>query len=305
MSDPSNTDTPSAEQVHEQVRTAYTRAVSEQGGGCCGTGSAPATASEPEEASGCCGSSAAAPKGTVAKIAGYDPNELATLPADAVTNSFGCGDPVALAAIEPGATVLDLGSGAGIDVLLAAARVGPTGTVIGVDMTPAMIERARANAADAGLANVEIREGVIEALPVDDHSVDLVISNCVVNLSPNKPAVFGEIARVLKPAGRMSISDIVVEWLPDWMREAAALHNACIAGAIPEGEYVRGLEAAGLTEVEVTQRIVYSKQQLKEMLASEDLQPVLDAMPRERLEAALDEVEGKVWSAKFVGRKPA
>ena len=258
--------------VRKQVREAYTQAVTDPDGGCCGTASAT------EEM-----------KGTVAKIAGYDPSELANLPADAVTNAFGCGDPVTLSAIEPGQTVLDLGSGAGIDVLLAAARVGPTGRVIGVDMTPAMIERARANAAAAGLTNVDIREGVIEALPVDDASVDWVISNCVINLSPDKPAVFAELARVLAPGGQISISDIVVETLPAWMRNQTALHSACIAGAIPEADYVRGLETAGLVDVEVTQRIVYDDAQLRDLLASEEL----------------EQVSGKIWSARFTGRAGA
>ena len=136
-------------------------------------------------------------------------------------------------------------------------------------MTDAMIERAQANAAAAGLANVEVRKGLIEDLPVDDASVDWVISNCVINLSPDKPAVFAEIARVLKPGGRMLVSDIVVEDLPDWVRENKALYSACVAGAISESDYVAGLRAAGLADVEVRDRLVYDAGQLEAMYREE------------------------------------
>src|SRR5512138_1466532 len=157
-----------------------------------------------------------------ATLAGYSREELARLPTDAVANSFGCGNPVALAEIRERETVLDLGSGAGIDLLLAAKLAGPTGRVIGVDMTPAMVERARENAAAAGLANVEVRQGIIEDLPVENGTVDLVISNCVINLSPEKQRVFVGIHRVLRPGGRFSISDIVAEDLPESVRDDAA-----------------------------------------------------------------------------------
>ena len=155
------------------------------------------------------------PKGVVAKLAGYSDEEFAALPADAVVNSFGCGNPLAFSAVQPGEVVLDLGSGAGIDLLLAARKVGAAGRVIGVDMTEEMIARARANIAAAGIENAEVRQGIIEELPVEDSSVDWVISNCVINLSPEKPRVFAEIARVLKPGGTMLVSDIVAEDLPE------------------------------------------------------------------------------------------
>ncbi|NIM00339.1 MAG: methyltransferase domain-containing protein, partial [Acidobacteria bacterium] len=153
-------------------------------------------------------------------------------------------------------------------------RVGADGKVIGVDMTDAMIERARANVAAAGVANVEVRKGLIEDLPVDDQSVDWVISNCVINLSPEKPRVFAEIARVLKPGGRMSISDIVVEDLPEDLRELQSRHASCFAGTIDESSYLEGLRAAGLTDVEVVERLVYERSQVADLLASELPEPL-------------------------------
>ncbi|MCX5753467.1 MAG: arsenite methyltransferase, partial [Candidatus Krumholzibacteria bacterium] len=242
-----------ADKIRQDVSKTYARAVEKP----------------PSPGSGCSCCGAPASTGVVAKLAGYSRDEISALPADAVANSFGCGNPVALAAIREGDTVLDLGSGAGIDLLLAAKIAGPKGRVIGVDMTPAMIERARENAAAAGLSNVEVREGLIEELPVESGSVDLVISNCVINLSPEKEKVFGEIARVLKPGGRFSISDIVTERLPGWVVELGALYSACITGAIPEAEYLDGLRKAGLADVAVNNRIVYDREQLAALLVSE------------------------------------
>lgn len=253
---------------------------------------------------------------SVSKLAGYDPAELSELPADAVASSFGCGTPVAFAGIEPGQTVLDLGSGAGIDLLLAAKRVGPTGRVIGIDMTDEMIARARANIVAAGLANVEVRKGVIEALPVDDGSVDWVISNCVINLSPEKSRVFSEIGRVLAPGGRISISDIVVDDLPEWATRSLDLYCACLAGAISEPAYLRGLAAAGLS-VQVTDRLVYDASQLAALVRDElgggidelggginELEKLLAAAGVTLTQAAAA-IEGRVWSARFVGSKDA
>jgi len=214
--------------------------------------------------------------------------------------SFGCGNPLAFADVEPGQTVLDLGSGAGPDLIAAARQVGPEGRVIGVDMTDEMIERARENVARLGIANIEVRKGFIEELPVEDGTVDWVISNCVINLSPDKPAVFREIARVLRPGGRFSISDIVVEDLPEALRRSAEAYSACIGGAISEAEYLAGLEAAGLAGVGVTERLVYEADQLKAIVASD-----LEAfdVPPDLLEAGVAAAAGKVWSAKFTGRK--
>ena len=215
--------------------------------------------------SSCCGGTDACCS-TTASLAGYETESLDEIPRDAVENSFGCGDPLAFAEVEPGQTVVDLGSGAGIDILLAARRVGPDGHVIGIDMTDEMIDRAGQNIAASGLDNVEVRKGIIEELPVDDGSVDWVISNCVINLSPEKGRVFAEIARVLRPGGRMLVSDMVVDDLPQAVRDNEALYNGCIGGAISEAEYLQGLRDAGLADVEVRKRFVYDDEQLAYLL---------------------------------------
>jgi arsenite methyltransferase len=282
-----------ADKIRQDVSKTYARAVEKS--------------SSPGSGCSCCGGPVST--GVAAKLAGYSRDEMAALPADAVVNSFGCGNPVALAAIREGDTVLDLGSGAGIDLLLAAKIAGPRGHAIGVDMTPAMIERARRNAAAAGLSNVEVREGLIEKLPVESGSVDLVISNCVINLSPEKEKVFGEIARVLKPGGRISISDIVAEDLPGWVVELGELYSACITGAIPEEKYLDGLRRAGLADVAVSDRIVYDRGQLAALLVSDGAgedAPCCGGkgLPRERIDTAIEEIAGKVASVRVVGRKP-
>lgn len=216
---------------------------------------------------GCCGGPV--PKGVVARIAGYTDEDFAVLPAEAVVNSFGCGNPLAFSMVQPGQVVLDLGSGAGIDLLLAAKRVGPAGRAIGVDMTDEMIAKANENVAAAGLANVEVRKGIIEDLPVADASVDWVISNCVINLSPEKARVFGEIARVLRPGGTMLVSDIVADAIPEEIADNRHLYSSCLAGAVSEGEYADGLRAAGLVDVEVVDRLVYDTAQLEMFIGSE------------------------------------
>jgi SAM-dependent methyltransferase len=233
-----------------------------------------------------------------AKLAGYEDRDQHS---EAAAASFGCGNPLAYAGVEEGDTVLDLGSGAGLDLLIAAEKTGASGTVIGVDMTEAMVEVAAANARRAGCPNVDVRFGLIEDLPVEDGSVDWVISNCVINLSPDKPRVFSEIHRVMKPGGHFSISDIVVQQLPDWIRESAAAWSACVAGAISEEDYLEGLRDAGLEEVKVVDRLVYERSQLSAIL-SEDI-PGLE-LDDELIGALLDDYVGTVWSAKFTGRKP-
>lgn len=275
--------------VRRAVSNSYARAVeqSKTSGGPCCPGPAPA--------------------GVLPVLAGYSREALAALPADAVANSFGCGNPVALAEIREGDTVLDLGSGAGVDLLLAARLTGPGGKVIGVDMTPAMIERARANAAAAGLVNVEVLEGIIEDLPVGPDSVDLVLSNCVVNLSPEKERVFAELHRVLKPGGRISISDIVADPMPAWIEAEELLYVACIAGAIPEDDYLDGLRQAGLVEVAVRDRLTYDASQLAALLDTDAAGCCCcgsDALPRERIERITRALAGKVASIHVVGRKP-
>jgi arsenite methyltransferase len=279
--------------LHESVSRAYTEALrrsrEQEGGGCCGA-QAP-----------CCGT-AANPASTTAGLAGYD--AAADAYADAAGSSFGCGNPLAFAEVRPGQTVVDLGSGAGLDLLLAAERVGPRGRVIGVDMTPAMIEAARASAAAAGHENVEVREGFIENLPLSSGSADWVISNCVINLSPDKPRVFSEISRVLAPGGRFSISDIVVESLPAELRGHAVAYAACVAGAISEDDYLAGLRAAGLVDVEVTERLVYDAEQIRGIVASDLDNLGGDASLSALLDRHLPALAGKVWSAKITGRKP-
>jgi arsenite methyltransferase len=182
----------------------------------------------------------------------YSALEREELPDAAVMASLGCGNPTAVAELRPGETVLDLGSGGGIDVLLSARRVGPAGRAIGLDMTPEMLALARRNAAEAGVTNVEFLEGRIEEIPLPDSSVDVVISNCVVNLSTDKPAVFAELARVLRPGGRIGISDIVADdALSPAERAARGSYVGCIAGALSFTEYRAGLVAAGLADIVV------------------------------------------------------
>ncbi|MCB0312564.1 MAG: arsenite methyltransferase, partial [Calditrichaeota bacterium] len=233
------------------------------------------------------------------KVAGYSDTELASLPAEAVENSFGCGNPLAFAGVQPGQTVVDIGSGAGIDCFLAAEKVGPAGKVIGIDMTPAMIAKARANAAQGGYAQVDFRQGEAEAMPVDDVSADWVISNCVINLAPDKSKVFREIARVLKPGGQFSISDIVLgDDLPDAIADNIMAWTGCVAGAIRESDYLQGLREAGIREVAVEDRLVYDEDFLRGFIADGNF-----PLGIEDLEPLLKQMEGKIWSARIVGTK--
>lgn len=187
----------------------------------------------------------------IAEAFGYSAEDLASIPAEA-NMGLSCGNPTATANLRPGEVVVDLGSGGGLDVFLAAQKVGPTGKAIGIDMTPAMLERARANASKQGLTNVEFHESTIDTLPLTDSSVDCVISNCVINLAPDKGAVLREIARVLKPGGRVAVSDIALKQpLPPEVEQDLFAYVGCIAGAILIEEYVRELKAAGFSDVEV------------------------------------------------------
>lgn len=269
-------------EVKAAVKERYARALRQPGTACCG------------------GAGSQAMKGTLVKTAGYADEDLAILPADAVENAFGCGNPVAFAEVRQGDVVVDIGSGAGIDCLFAAQKVGPTGRVIGIDMTPDMIARARANARAAGATNVEFRLGDAEHMPVADASADWVISNCVINLSPDKPAVFREIARVLKPGGRISISDIVAQDLPAAIRASRDAWVTCLAGAISEEEYLGGLRAAGLTDVRVTERITYGPEKLEGLFGPSACCAEEGGLPLEALRSAA----GKVWSARFTGARP-
>ncbi len=219
--------------VKEVVRERYGRiAVEAPADGCCGGGSS-------------CGS-------TTSVDIGYSEKELSQIP-EGANLGLGCGNPQGIAALSPGETVLDLGSGGGIDCFLAAQQVGETGWVIGVDMTPQMLARARANAARSGVRNVEFRLGEIEHLPVPDHSVDVILSNCVVNLSPDKPAVFREAFRVLKTRGRLAISDMVAKGpLPAEIRNDADSYTGCIGGAAEVSELEGILSDAGFVDVRIT-----------------------------------------------------
>lgn len=196
-------------------------------------------------------------------LAGYTPDQLKILPTGLAETSFGCGNPVAFLQVQPGQTVVDLGSGAGMDLILAAGKVGPSGHVIGVDMTPAMIAKANENIRRSGLTNIEVRKGEMENLPVEDDSVDWVISNCVINLSPDKDRVFAEINRVLRPGGGMVVSDIVtLKPLPADFQSDLTAWSACLGGAMMEDDYLACAERAGLTDVRVTEKLIYDKNQL-------------------------------------------
>lgn len=245
----------------------------------------------------CCGAEASSCGGD------YGEAELAQIPEGVEATSFGCGNPIALTEIGEGQVVVDLGSGAGLDLILAARKVGAAGKVIGVDMTPEMIERARQNVAKAGLAQVEIREGTIEKLPVADASADWVISNCVINLSPDKPAVFREIARVLKPGGKMLVSDIVAEGLPDWVRGNDKLYSSCIGGAVSEAEYLRTAREAGLSDVEVRERRPYLAEDIAPV-AEEALAGCCGGSSKPLAHEAASALSGKVTSIRVFARKP-
>jgi len=193
----------------------------------------------------------------IAEHIGYSAQDLAEIPADA-NLGLGCGNPLAHALVRPGDVVLDLGSGAGMDAFLAAHEVGPAGRVIGVDMTPEMVERARENAGKVGVTNVEFRLGEIERLPVADAEVDVIISNCVINLSPDKPAVFAEAFRALKPGGRMVVSDLVLTRpIPDDVRHSVEAYVGCVAGAAMKDEYLYLIGKAGFRDIEVVEERSY------------------------------------------------
>jgi arsenite methyltransferase len=219
-------------EIRKTVREAY-GAIAESKGSCCCTSCGPDNRE-------------------FAKSIGYSEDELDSLP-DGANLGLSCGNPTALASLKQGEIVLDLGSGAGFDCFVAAPKVGPSGKIIGVDMTPAMLETARENAKKGGFSNVEFRLGEIENLPVADHSVDVVISNCVINLSANKRRVFEEILRVLKPGGRVSISDMaLLKELPEKIRQSVEAYVGCVAGALQVDEYKRLVNGSGFTGIKVT-----------------------------------------------------
>ncbi len=196
----------------------------------------------------------------------YTPGFLDEVPGEAAAYSFGCGNPMAFAGVKEGQTVVDIGSGAGLDVIIAARAAGPDGMVIGLDMTPEMLRQGQENAAKAGLYNTAFVLGDAENIPLDDDIADWVISNCVINLSPDKMAVFREISRILKPGGQILISDMVAENIPPQLLESLSAWTGCIAGAIPEEDYLEAVTAAGLQQLQVVDRMDYDLSGFKSLL---------------------------------------
>ena len=234
-----------SDDIRQSVRERYAEVVLRHTSDCCTA--EPSCCGEPS----CCAEAAVLTDEAYAQAIGYSAEELRSAP-EGANMSLGCGNPQAIAALKPGEVVLDLGSGGGLDCFLAARQVGPEGYVIGVDMTPQMVSRARFNAATAGVANVEFRLGEIEHLPVADNSVDVILSNCVVNLSPDKPQVFSEAHRVLRPGGRLAISDVVATApIPHELREDEELWSGCMSGAEEIGKLEKILEEAGFRHVQI------------------------------------------------------
>ena len=269
--------------VRETVRERYGRAVQ-----------AVMNGSKPS----CCGSTVATGIGGTDPITRdlYDAEQAEGVPEDALLASFGCGNPTALANLHPGETVLDLGSGGGIDVLLSAKRVGPTGRAYGLDMTDEMLDLAMKNKAKAGATNVEFLKGHIEDIPLPGSSVDVIISNCVINLSTDKDKVLGEAFRVLRSGGRLAVSDVVVRReLPASVKRSMELWSGCVAGALLESEYVAKLRAAGFTDVEVEPTRIYTRDDAAEMASS---------CCGAETESALKALDGAMMSAFIRAKKP-
>jgi arsenite methyltransferase len=266
--------------IQETVRQKYGEAakqVTAGGAACCGGGG---------QLSGC---------DPITKNL-YDEAEKAGLPADAVAASLGCGNPTALAKLQAGEVVLDLGSGGGIDVLLSAKRVGPAGKAYGLDMTDEMLALARENQKKAGVSNVEFLKGAIESIPLPGNAVDVIISNCVINLSGDKDRVLGEAFRVLKPGGRLAVSDVVVRGeVPKEIRRSMELWVGCIAGALEEKEYQEKLARAGFESIEVEPTRVYKAEEARDFLAAAGLDP----------DTVGPQIDGKFISAFVRAVKPA
>jgi len=285
-----NTTQTSNESIHETVRDAYAARV--KGGGCCGATADDKTVGESTKH-----------RDSALKM-GYSADEVEAVP-EGANLGLGCGAPLAAANVKTGETVLDLGSGAGFDAFIAARAVGPEGRVIGVDMTPEMVEQARRNAANSGIGNVEFRQGFIEDLPLEDNSVDVLISNCVINLSPDKPAVFQQAFRVLRPGGRLAVSDIVLtEPLPRAIAENMAAYVGCLAGAPLLNDYLGYLREAGFEDIELKE----SNRAIDSLSADDPIvKSVLEdsgACCADGFSAEIQAVAGSVLSAKITARKP-
>ncbi len=247
--------------IRKTVRSRYGQIAKRETSCCCSGGFGPTTAE------------------TISRHIGYSNQEMKSVPQGA-NLGLGCGNPIALASLKKGETVLDLGSGAGFDCFLASPRVGPSGKVIGVDMTPEMLEKARANARKGKYQNVDFRLGEIENLPVADQEVDVIISNCVINLSPDKEHVFREAFRVLKPGGRLMVSDIVLtKPLPDAIKKSIAAYVGCVAGASQKEQYLAGIKAAGFEKVTVAEESTFDTDcvatdpKAKAMMSAANLSP--------------------------------
>lgn len=247
--------------------------------------------------SSCCGAAPANGSGVDPITSNlYDAAQSRQIPAEAMLASLGCGNPTALAKLNPGETVLDLGSGGGIDVLLSARRVGPTGKAYGLDMTDEMLALANENKRKAGVENVEFLKGEIEHIPLPDNSVDVVISNCVINLSADKDAVLREAFRVLKPGGRFAVSDVVTRGeMPPEIRKSVLLWVGCIAGALEENDYLGKLAAAGFAEANVEATRIYHVEDAREFLSGQGFD----------VDALAPQVDGKFFSAFIRAVKPA
>ena len=245
----------------------------------------------------CCGTGGVLEGASLDPITGnlYGLQETEGLPTEAVRASFGCGNPTALATIQPGETVLDLGSGGGIDVFLSARRVGPTGKVYGIDMTDEMLALAKENQQKAGVTNVEFLKGDIEQIPLPDNSVDLIISNCVINLSPDKDQVLNEAFRVLKPGGRLAVSDIVVRGsMPQEIRHSVELWAGCVAGALEQSVYLTKLQQAGFEQINIEPTRIYTAEDAREFLMGTGLQ----------VEKVARDIDGKFMSGFIRAVKP-
>ncbi len=270
--------------IKKKVREGYAK-IATQETSCCGSIDV------------CCGS-ATSPE-DISKTIGYTDEQLRSVP-EGANLGLGCGNPTALASLKPGEVVLDLGSGAGFDCFLAANKVGPTGKVIGVDMTPEMLKKARENATKAGYKNVEFRHGEIEKLPVENGSVDVVISNCVINLSPDKKKVFEETFRVLKSGGRLAVSDIVIlKELPEKIQNSVEAYVGCISGAILKDQYLKLLKDAGFIDVTVTDESSYQIDVIID-------KPRIKALMEETgaTEEEIRKLGGYFVSIKVMGKKP-
>ncbi len=272
----------SSKEIKQTVREHYGAAITGKGG-CCAPTKGETNANK-----------------EYTKSLGYTETEMEGVPT--TITSFGCGNPVNMAEMKPGQVVLDLGSGAGLDLILAARKVGTTGRSIGLDMTPEMIEAANRNIAASGLTNIEVKKGEMEKMPIESESVDWIISNCVINLSPEKTSVFAESFRVLKAGGRMMISDIVTNNLPIHLRNNLMTWAGCLGGAVEEAEYIQLVKDAGFEDVKVVDKMVYDSDSISGLTSEGSSGCGCSTCDPSQMDA--NEYAGKVASIKLSARKP-